>query len=131
MGCPGLATWMMRCGAPGCRPFGAQAEIDDVGPASPGELTHGHRHGTTIIDSIAKNRPQHLGEKIQPVDVDGNSETTTSFDVANGESSRRFKPRANIINLSLGGTGDRRFAPQRHHTRWPNRDPHLLRRREF
>ena len=43
--------------------------------------------------------------KILPVDVYGNSETTTTFDVANGIV-QAVNNGANILNLSLGGTGD-------------------------
>ena len=46
--------------------------------------------------------------KILPVDVYGNNETTTTFDVANGIV-QAVNNGADIINLSLGGTGDSSF----------------------
>jgi hypothetical protein len=81
-------------------------QINVTGDAQPpaDQLTHGTAMATTIIDSIAKTE-RNTSVKIQPVNVYGNSETTTSFDVASGII-QAVNNGANIINLSLGGTGD-------------------------
>lgn len=81
-------------------------QINVVGGALPpaDQLTHGTAMASTIIDSIAKTE-RSTSVKIQPVNVYGTGETTTSFDVANGII-QAVNNGANIINLSLGGTGD-------------------------
>jgi hypothetical protein len=68
-------------------------------------LTHGTAMVETILDGIAANTGGSSSVQILPVDVYGNSETTTTFDVANGIV-QAVNNGANIINLSLGGTGD-------------------------
>jgi len=68
-------------------------------------LTHGTAMAATILDAIQAKTGGSTSVKIQPVDVYGNNETTTTFDVANGIV-QAVNSGANIINLSLGSTGD-------------------------
>lgn len=77
-------------------------------------------HGTAMLNVIAQGLSQGIGGgvqakangqtsvKILPVDVYGPNETTTTFDVANGIY-QAINGGANMINLSLGGTGDSSF----------------------
>ncbi len=61
-------------------------------------------HGTAMAESIV--RAANDGTlRILPVDVYGNNETTTTYDVANGIYVA-IKNGATIINLSLGGDGE-------------------------
>jgi hypothetical protein len=72
---------------------------------SSSDLTHGTAMAETILDAIQSKTDGSTSVKILPVDVYGNSETTSTFDVANGIV-QAVNNGANIINLSLGGTGD-------------------------
>jgi hypothetical protein len=72
------------------------------------QITHGTAMAETILDGIARAL-QERGDgsgtvpvSILPVDVYGNAETTTTFDVARGMY-EAMTQHANIINLSLGG----------------------------
>lgn len=68
--------------------------------------THGTSMAENILRSIAANQSANSTPvRILPVDVYGNSETTTTFDIANGIS-QAVKNGARIINLSLGSEGD-------------------------
>lgn len=69
------------------------------------QLTHGTAMAETIMDSLGAKTGGSTSVKIQPVDVYGNSETTSTFNVAAGIV-QAVNNGANIINLSLGGTGD-------------------------
>ena len=71
----------------------------------PDQLTHGTAMAETIMDSLAQKTGGSTSVKILPVDVYGNSESTSTFDVASGIV-QAVNNGANIINLSLGGTGD-------------------------
>ncbi|MDB6066677.1 MAG: hypothetical protein JWR26_2885 [Pedosphaera sp.] len=70
----------------------------------PSQITHGTAMIETIIDALAKTGGKS-SVQILPVDVYGTSESTTTFDVANGIV-QAVNNGANIINLSLGSTGD-------------------------
>ena len=59
----------------------------------------------TILDALQSKTGGSTSVQILPVDVYGNSETTSTFDVANGIV-QAVNNGANIINLSLGGTSD-------------------------
>lgn len=60
----------------------------------------------SILRSLAANQSGNATSiRILPVDVYGSSETTTTFDIANGIS-QAVKNGARIINLSLGSDGD-------------------------
>lgn len=91
--------------------------ISEAGtPTSTTQLTH----GTAMLNVIAQGLTKGLGGgvqgkanaqtsvKILPVDVYGPNETTSTFDVANGIY-QAINGGANVINLSLGGTGDSSF----------------------
>lgn len=68
-------------------------------------LTHGTAMAETILDALQAKTGGSTSVQILPVDVYGNSESTTTFDVASGIV-QAVNNGANIINLSLGGTGD-------------------------
>ena len=72
-------------------------------PAS--QLTHGTAMAETILGAIQAKTGGNSSVKILPVDVFGNSETTTTWDIANGIP-QAVNNGANILNLSLGSTGD-------------------------
>lgn len=86
----------------------------------PGASSTQLTHGTAMLNVIAQGLAQGLGGgvharangqtsvKILPVDVYGCNETTSTFDVANGIY-QAVNGGANVINLSLGGTGDSSF----------------------
>lgn len=92
----------------------------NVAPCSPASSSSQLTHGTAMLNVIAQGLAQGLGGgvqakasgqtsvKILPVDVYGCNETTTTFDVANGIY-QAINGGANMINLSLGGTGDSSF----------------------
>jgi hypothetical protein len=86
----------------------------------PTTLTHGTAMLETLLDgvqsavgssaaptagAILPTRSLSTSVKILPVDVYGNSETTTTFDVANGIKTA-VDNGATVLNLSLGSTGD-------------------------
>ncbi len=75
----------------------------DVDPST--SLTHGTAMAETILDSVQSKTGGSTSVQILPVDVYGNNESTSTFDVANGIV-QAVNNGANIINLSLGGTGD-------------------------
>ena len=72
-------------------------------PALP--LTHGTAMAETMLRALQVKTGGNTSVQIQPVDVYGNSEMTSTFDVANGIV-QAVNNGANIINLSLGSTGD-------------------------
>ena len=61
----------------------------------------------TLLRGLALN-DKESGVKILPVDVYGNSPTTTTFDVASGIY-QAINAGATVINLSLGSSGDSEF----------------------
>jgi hypothetical protein len=82
--------------------------ISVAGPnsRSPKTLTHGTAMLETIMDSLqAKSQNGTTSVTVLPVDVYGNSETTTTFDVANGIV-QAINGGATILNMSLGSTGN-------------------------
>ncbi len=74
----------------------------------PSQLTHGTAMAETILDAVNSKTGGNTSVKILPVDVYGNNEMTSTFDVANGIV-QAVNNGANIINLSLGSTGDSTF----------------------
>ena len=82
---------------------------DDTG-SNPSELTHGTAMAETILKSLSLSL-QDLDVtkwRILPVDVYGNSPTTTTFDVARGIYGA-VPSGPSIINLSLGSEADSSF----------------------
>jgi Subtilase family len=97
--------------------------ISVVGPntISPTTLTHATAMAPTIVDGLANGLSKgqqtpsgtlgmqqpglNTSVKILPVDVYGDSETTTTFDVANGVV-QAINNGATILNMSLGSTGN-------------------------
>jgi hypothetical protein len=74
-----------------------------------GEPTHGTSMAETILRGVgANNADGTTAVRLLPVDVYGGSETTTSFDVAQGIYAA-IKGGATVINLSLSSTGDSGF----------------------
>ncbi len=71
----------------------------------PNTLPHGTAMLDTLADSLQTSTGGSTSVKILPVDVYGNNSTTTTFDVANGIY-QAITSGANIINLSLGSSGD-------------------------
>ena len=69
-------------------------------------LSHGTSMASTILNGVATSPAAAGGTpvRILPVDVYGNSETTSSFAIAQGMQAAIFAG-ADVINLSLGGEG--------------------------
>ena len=86
--------------------------INIAGEAAPGnaEPTHGTSMAESMLRGVSEANMAGNDKPVQilPVDVYGDSPTTNTFDVARGivEASNAG---ADIINLSLGGTGDSTF----------------------
>jgi len=76
--------------------------------ASDTDPTHGTSMAERILQGMALNGKNSSGVRILPVDVYGNSATTTTFDVANGIY-QAINGGAKILNLSLGSSGDSEF----------------------
>jgi hypothetical protein len=84
--------------------------VSVAGDPTPGsQLTHGTAMADTILRGIQANTGGSTSVKLQPVDVYGPNETTSTFDVANGIYQAIQNYNANVVNLSLGGTGDSPF----------------------
>jgi hypothetical protein len=81
-----------------------------VGKAAPAanQMTHATAMAETILKSIEMKTGGNTSVKIQPVDVFGNNETTTTFDVANGAITA-VNNGATILNMSLGSSSDSQF----------------------
>ncbi|MDB6109468.1 MAG: hypothetical protein JWR69_1218 [Pedosphaera sp.] len=71
-------------------------------------MTHATAMAETILQSIQAKTGGNTSVTIQPVDVFGNNETTTTFDVANGAVTA-VNNGANILNMSLGSGSDSKF----------------------
>lgn len=78
---------------------------DSSGCPPPGNLTHGPAMAETILRSLQTSSGGKTSVKILPVDVYGCNESTTTFDVTTGIY-KAVNAGANIINLSLGSSGD-------------------------
>lgn len=80
--------------------------ISVVGDAQkPTELTHGSAMAETILRAIQASSSGSTSAKILPIDIYGPNPTTSTFDVAQGIY-RAINAGANVINLSLGSSGD-------------------------
>ncbi len=72
------------------------------------QILHGTAMAETILQAVQAKSGGSTSVRIQPVDVYGASETTTTFDVANGIV-QAVNNGADVINLSLGSSGDSSF----------------------
>jgi hypothetical protein len=70
------------------------------------QLTHGTAMADTILRGVQANTGGKTSVKIQPVDVYGCNETTSTFDVASGIYQAIQNNNVNVVNMSLGGQGD-------------------------
>jgi hypothetical protein len=85
-----------------------QLSVADGTQADGDSLTHGTAMAETILRSLEAAEQGSSSVQILPVDVYGSSTTTTSWDVANGLADA-VNNGANVINMSLGGSGDSTF----------------------
>lgn len=81
-----------------------QQSVTDGTPASSTQMTHGTAMAYTILEAIAQQGGS-TSVQIQPVDVYGGNETTTSWFVALGIQ-KAVDGGANVLNMSLGSAGD-------------------------
>jgi hypothetical protein len=81
-----------------------QIDVTD-GSSSDSSITHGTAMAYTILNAIANSTGGSTSVQIQPVDVYGSGESTTSWDVALGVQAA-VNAGATILNMSLGSTGD-------------------------
>jgi len=87
-----------------------QPQISVAGTAQPDPAapTHATTMAQTILTSLQNISGGSTSVQILPVDIYGNSPSTTTFDVALGIT-RAVNAGANPINLSLGSTADSAF----------------------
>jgi hypothetical protein len=81
-----------------------QQSVAGDAPANSADMTHGTAMAYTILEAIAQ-QGGGTSVQIQPVDVYGGNETTTSWLVALGIQ-KAVDSGANVLNLSLGSSGD-------------------------
>jgi hypothetical protein len=81
--------------------------VKDEGALPTDGPTHATSMAQTVLNSMASDRSSgDLGKvRIQPIDIYGSSPSTTTFEVAQGLH-RAIQSGAQVINLSLGGTGE-------------------------
>jgi len=83
--------------------------VSVAGPASPpaNEPSHGSSMAETMLYGLEKSSEAAKGTlvRILPIDVYGNAESTTTFDIARGIQ-EAVTGGAAIVNLSLGGSAD-------------------------
>jgi len=83
-----------------------QLSVAGDAPADNTEMTHGTAMAYTILEAIAQQAAGGVSSvQIQPVDVYGGNQTTTSWFVALGIQ-KAVDSGANVLNLSLGSAGD-------------------------
>jgi len=85
--------------------------VTDVPESLPADPTHGTSMAETLLNSMvftkgASKDSSGLGNvRLLPIDIYGTSPSTTTFEVAQGLY-KAIQSGAQIVNLSLGGTGD-------------------------
>lgn len=83
--------------------------IRDEATSLPDSPTHATSMAQTVLNSMAAGRDSNgndLGKvRIQPIDIYGSSDSTSTYEVAQGLH-RAIQSGAQVINLSLGGGGD-------------------------
>jgi hypothetical protein len=83
-----------------------QQSVAGDAPANNTDITHGTAMAYTILAAIAQQSANGGSSvQIQPVDVYGGNQTTTSWNVALGIQ-QAVDSGANVLNLSLGSAGD-------------------------
>ncbi|HTR42797.1 MAG TPA: S8 family serine peptidase, partial [Pseudomonadales bacterium] len=75
------------------------------GTSSGSGPTHGDAMASLILQGIQGSTDGSTSVQIQPVNVYGSGESTTSWDVAQGVQAA-VNAGANVLNMSLGSTGD-------------------------
>ena len=81
-------------------------QLSDAGDAPTStDIRHGTAMAYTILQAIDLASGGSSSVQIQPVDVYGNNQQTTTWDVANGITIA-VNNGANVLNLSLSGPGD-------------------------
>ncbi len=107
----GLIDTAIQPGASGFKDFLLPA-VSVAGEASPADNLP--THGTSMLETILRGLAQMPAPadgtpmRILPVDVYGNSATTSTYDVAKGIY-EAVNGGAQIVNLSLGSSGDSQF----------------------
>lgn len=76
----------------------------DAAANSP-DITHGTAMAYAILQAVAQQSPGGSSVQIQPVDVYGGAQSTTSWNVALGIQAA-VNSGATVVNLSLGSSGD-------------------------
>ncbi len=79
--------------------------VSDSGTPTAAGPTHATSMAETILRAISQASGGSSSARILPVDVYGNSDTTTTWNVALGIQAA-VNNGANVLNLSLGSTGD-------------------------
>jgi hypothetical protein len=85
--------------------------VTDAPTSLPSDPTHGTSMAETLLNSLvftkgATGDASKLGNvRLLPIDIYGNSSTTTTFEVAQGLY-QAIQSGSQVINLSLGGTGE-------------------------
>jgi subtilisin family serine protease len=85
--------------------------VSDQPDALPAEPMHGTSMAQTILNSLAAARESGTADanvgtvRLLPIDIYGNSATTTTFEVSQGLY-KAIQSGAQVVNLSLGGTGE-------------------------
>ncbi|MEJ0089189.1 MAG: S8 family serine peptidase [Limisphaerales bacterium] len=82
-----------------------QLSVSDGTTPAGSDMTHGTAMAYTILEAIAQQSSGGSSVQIQPVDVYGGSESTTSWLVALGIQ-KAVDNGANVLNLSLGSAND-------------------------
>ncbi|MDW8310952.1 MAG: S8 family serine peptidase, partial [Verrucomicrobiales bacterium] len=92
-------------GVPGAEFFLPPLSVADAGTLPEDFPTHGTAMSQTLLAGLARATPDGATPvRILPVDVYGNSPTTTTFDIARGIH-LAIEAGATVINLSLGSEG--------------------------
>jgi thermitase len=90
----------------------AVSVVGDGSTTSTTSPTHGTSMASTLLSTLAANSKSNVSSlQVLPVDVYGGQESTTTYDVALGIS-KAVTSGANILNLSLGSSGNSDFLHQ-------------------
>lgn len=86
--------------------------VNDGSKPSASSPTHGTSMASTFFSTLSANSKTNVSSlQVLPVDVYGGQESTTTYDVALGIS-KAVTSGANILNLSLGSSGNSAFLHQ-------------------